>query len=72
MESYNMNARARTLRLGPDAAAALDRIVETEHTSANTAIERAIIEYDKKRVDARDAALRRLYDENRPLMDRLA
>ncbi|MBD8079681.1 DNA-binding protein [Cellulosimicrobium arenosum] len=47
-------------------------MVETEHTSANTAIERAVIEYDKKRVDARDAALRRLYDENRPLMDRLA
>ena len=62
----------RTLRLSSEAQAALDRIVETTGTSANSAIEKAVIEFDTKRVETRDATLRRLYDEDRSLMVRLA
>ncbi len=66
-----MPRTAKTLRLSPEAQSALDRIVATTGASANSAIEKAVIEYDTKRVEAREATLRRLYDENRPLMDRL-
>ncbi|MFB7890398.1 hypothetical protein ACFCZ3_20330 [Cellulosimicrobium cellulans] len=69
-----MTTRARTtktLRLGDAAQAALDRIVAAEDTSANTAIERAVLEYDSKRREAREVALERIVTRREGALSRL-
>ncbi len=62
----------RTVRLDEATVEALERITKAENISANAAIRRAVVEYDKKRASTRDALLRRIVTEDRPLLDRLA
>ncbi|QJW36921.1 CopG family transcriptional regulator [Cellulosimicrobium protaetiae] len=63
---------AMTLRLDDDAQAALERIAHREGISANTAVARAVVEYDAKRREMRDRMLADIVAEDRELLDRLA
>ena len=55
-----------TLRLDDDAQAALERIARREGVSANTAVARAVVEYDAKRREMRDRLLADIYAGMRP------
>lgn len=61
-----------TLRLEDDAQAALERIARREGVSANTAVARAVVEYDAKRREMRDRLLADIVAEDQELLDRLA
>lgn len=61
-----------TLRLDDDAQAALERIARREGVSANTAVARAVVEYDAKRRAMRDRLLADIVAEDQELLDRLA
>ena len=61
-----------TLRLDDDAQAALERIARREGVSANTAVARAVVEYDAKRREMRDRLLADIVAEAQELLDRLA
>ena len=61
-----------TLRLDDDAQAALERIARREGVSANTAVARAVVEYDAKRREIRDRLLADIVAEDQELLDRLA
>ncbi|KFD44153.1 hypothetical protein SAMN05518682_2224 [Cellulosimicrobium aquatile] len=61
-----------TLRLDDDAQAALERIARREGVSANTAVARAVVEYDAKRREMRDRLLADIVAEDQELLDRLA
>ncbi|CPU66996.1 CopG family transcriptional regulator [Cellulosimicrobium cellulans] len=63
---------AMTLRLDDDAQAALERIARREGVSANTAVARAVVEYDAKRREMRDRLLADIVAEDQELLDRLA
>lgn len=63
---------AMTLRLNPEAQAALDRITENESITATQAISEALIDYDAKRTSVRDALLEQIVTERKSLLDRLA
>lgn len=63
---------AMTLRLDDDAQAALERIARREGVSANTAVARAVVEYDAKRRAMRDRLLADIVAEDQELLDRLA
>ncbi|GII98937.1 hypothetical protein CLV28_2724 [Sediminihabitans luteus] len=63
---------AMDLRLSPEAQAALERIVETENVSANQAVENAVLEYDRKRVENRDRLIAQIVAEDEALLNRLA
>ena len=61
-----------TLRLDDGAQAALERIARREGVSANTAVARAVVEYDAKRREMRDRLLADIVAEDQELLDRLA
>lgn len=61
-----------TLRLDDDAQAALERIARREGVSANTAVARAVVEYDAKRREMRDRLLADIVADDQELLDRLA
>jgi hypothetical protein len=62
----------RTLRLNDAAQSALERIATSEQISENEAIQRAVLEYDKKRASIRDALIQQIVTEDKALLERLA
>lgn len=63
---------AMTLRLDPEAQAALERIARAEGVSANQAVHNAVLEYDSKRTVLRDRLIHQIVTEDRELLDDLA
>lgn len=63
---------ARTLRLSAEAEQAVAAIAEAEHISQNEAINRALLDYARKRTEVRDALIASMVTEDAAILDRLA
>jgi predicted transcriptional regulator len=63
---------ARTLRLSAEAKEAVAAIAEAEHISQNEAINRALLDYARKRAEVRDALIASIVAQDAAILDRLA
>lgn len=63
---------ARTLRLSAEAERAVAAIAEAEHISQNEAVNRAVVDYARKRSAVRDALIASIVAEDAAILDCLA